>query len=119
VWEIQKSSFFESRFRHFQKKHPEEAKAVLNNLDTYFKTLCAGVNPVNIAGSFIHQEPEGLKAIDQKGGKGKMLQSRLYIFPDMVTKILHVISIGTKSDQSGDISECRDYIQPLKKKKEG
>jgi hypothetical protein len=119
VWVIQKSLFFEARFKRFQKKHHEEAKAVLNNLDTYLRALCAGANPVNIQAGFIHHEPEGIKALDQKGGKGNLTQSRLYIFPETGRKIVHVISIGTKTDQSGDISECRDYIQPLKKLKMG
>jgi len=119
VWVIQKSPFFEARFKRFQKKHPEEAKAVLNNLDSYFRALCAGANPVNIQVGFIHHEPEGIKALDQKGGKGNMMQSRLYAFPETETKILHVISIGTKSDQGSDISECRDYVRPLKEKKAG
>jgi hypothetical protein len=118
MWSLEKSSFFESRFKRFQKKHPDEAKAVLNNLDTYFKTLCEGVNPTNISAGFVHPEPDGIKALDQKGGKGKMMQTRLYIFPDEVTKTLHVISIGTKTDQKSGINECRDYIKPLKEKKE-
>ena len=113
-WEIQKSDFFKSRFDRFQKKHPEEAKAVLNNLDTYFKVLCDGVNPLNIKAGFIHDEPEGIKGIDQKGGRGKLMQTRLYVFPDTKTNTLHVISIGNKTDQGADIKECRDYIKPLK-----
>jgi len=115
MWSLQKSPFFEARFRKFQKKHPEEAIAVLNNLDTYFKALCTGANPINIKSGFIHHEPEGIKAIDQKGGKGKLMQSRLYVFPETEPGILHVISIGTKTDQGGDISECRDYVRPFKK----
>jgi hypothetical protein len=117
VWSIQKSQFFDSRFKRFQKKRPEESKAVLNNLDTYFKALCAGANPVNVQAGFIHHESDGIKAIDQKGGKGSMTQARLYVFPESEAKILHVISIGTKTDQGGDISECREYIKPLKNKK--
>lgn len=119
MWVIQKSLFFKARFKRFQKKHPEEARAVLNNLETYLTTLNIGVNPINIKAGFIHDEPDGIKALDQKGGKGKMMQSRLYIFPETELKILHVISIGTKSDQGGDISECRSYIRPLKEKKVG
>jgi hypothetical protein len=86
VWVIQKSPYFEARFKRFQKKHSEEAKAVLNNLDTYFNTLNMGVNPINIKGGFIHDEPDGIKGLDQKGGKGKMMQSRLYVFPETETK---------------------------------
>lgn len=114
-WSIQKSKFFDSRFKRFQKKHSEEALAVLNNLDSYFKTLCDGVNPLNIKAGFIHHEPIGIKALDQKGGKGNLMQSRLYVYPDVSTQILHVISIGTKVDQRGDINECKTYIDPLKK----
>jgi hypothetical protein len=114
AWKIENSSLFVSRFKKFQKKHPSEALAVLNNLDTYFKALSEGINPLQIKAGFIHHEPEGIKAIDQKGGKGNLMQTRLYIYPDTATEILHVISIGTKQDQGGDIAECRQYIRPLK-----
>ncbi|MGA3050352.1 MAG: hypothetical protein ABSE00_00305 [Chitinispirillaceae bacterium] len=115
-WVLQKSDFFDSRFERFKKKHREEATAVLDNLDTYFKALENGSNPININAGFIHHEPEGIKAIDQKGGKGKLMQTRLYIYPDSAAMILYVISIGTKVDQKGDIRECQDYIRPLKRK---
>lgn len=58
AWKMQNSEFFEARFKRFFKKHPNEAAAVLNNLDTYLKTLQKGTNPVNIAGSFIHPESD-------------------------------------------------------------
>jgi len=53
---------------------------------------------------------------EMKGGKGKLMQTRLYIYPDSAAMILYVISIGTKVDQKGDIRECQDYIRPLKRK---
>ena len=68
AWKIEKSGFFESRFKRFQKKHRDEALTVLNNLDSYFKALNEGANPLQIKAGFIHNEPEGIKAIDQKGG---------------------------------------------------
>ena len=114
-WTLETSDFYTSRFRRFQKKHPLEAEVVLDNLDYYFKALCDGTNPINLKAGFVHDEPDGIKAIDQKGGKGRLMQCRLYVFPDEKTKVLHVISIGTKIDQSGDIKECRSYIKPLKK----
>ncbi|OHB74470.1 MAG: hypothetical protein A2W17_02685 [Planctomycetes bacterium RBG_16_41_13] len=117
AWKLEPSPFFDSRFKRFQKKHANEAKAILNNLDTYVSTLNEGVHPINIKAGFIHHEPDGIKAIDQKGGKGKLMQSRLYIYPHTETKTLHVISIGNKTDQKGDINECRDYIKPLRKGK--
>lgn len=118
-WKIEFSVFFESRFERFKKKHPEETKAVLNNLDTYMATLNAGTNPMNVKAGFIHHEPDGIKAIDQRGGKGGLMQTRLYIYPDINTKIVHVISVGDKTDQNSDIQECRKYIRPLKQKERG
>lgn len=113
-WVIQKSDFFESRFRRFQKKHPNEALAVLNNLDTYLTVLKTGINPLNIKLGFLHNEPNGIKAIDQKGGKGKLKQTRLYVFSDATKKVLHLINIGDKTDQNTDIQECRKFIKTLK-----
>lgn len=114
-WKLELSEIFESRFKKFQKKHTIEAQSMLNNLDTYLSVLNEGVNPINIKAGFLHNEPDGIKAIDQKGGKGKLRQSRLYIYPDIRTKTVHVISVGDKSTQRRDINECRHYIKPLKK----
>lgn len=80
-------------------------------------TLNEGVNPINIKAGFIHHEPDGIKAIDQKGGKGKLKQCRLYIYPDTSTRLVHVISVGDKTDQKGDINECREYVKPLRMQK--
>ena len=71
AWKIQKSPFFESRFKRFQKNHPNETRAMLNNLDSYLTALNEGTNPVNLTAGFIHHEPDGIKGIDQKGSKGK------------------------------------------------
>ena len=111
---MEQSDFFGSRFHRFQKNHPNEATAVLDNLDTYFQTLRSLGNPLQVKAGFIHHESEGIKAIDQKGGPGKLMQTRLYIYPEAERQILHVITIGTKTDQKKDIKECRDYIKPLK-----
>ena len=118
-WKILKSSVLEARFKRFQKNHPNEAQAMLNNLDTYLTALNEGINPVNLTAGFIHHEPDGIKAIDQKGGKGKLKQSRLYIYPDVSTKTVYVISVGDKTNQKSDIKECRDYIKPLKENERG
>ncbi len=52
-WVLEESSFFASRFRRYQKKHPNETAAVMNNLDTYVRTLNAGVKPTLIQAGFI------------------------------------------------------------------
>ena len=111
---MEQSDFFKSRFHRFQKSHPNEALAVSDNLDTYFETLCSLGSPLQVKAGFIHHESNGIKAIDQKGGPGKLMQTRLYIYPEVERQILHVINIGTKIDQKKDVQKCRDYIKPLK-----
>jgi hypothetical protein len=118
VWKIENSGFFESRFKKFQKKNPSEAVAVMTNLETYLQSLNLSKSPLAVKIGFLHHEPEGMKAIDQKGGGKNLMQTRLYVFPDVDTSILHVMSIGTKQNQGGDIGECRDYVRSIKKSKE-
>ena len=91
-----------------------EALAALNNLHTYMSALNEGINPLQISGGFIHDEGRGIKALDQKGGKGKLHQTRLYVYPDEKTKKLHLITIGDKNGQSLDVQDCKVYIEPLK-----
>ena len=52
-WKILKSLVLEARFKRFQKNHPNEAQAMLNNLDTYLTALNEGINPVNLTAGFI------------------------------------------------------------------
>jgi hypothetical protein len=40
-------------------------------LDSYYKALKDAGHPFQVSGGFIHPEPDGIKAIDQKGGKQK------------------------------------------------
>ena len=115
AWQIEQSSFFNSRFQRFQKKHPSEAASVLTNLESYLTSLRLSRSPLTVKLGFLHSEPEGMKALDQGKIKGKPIQTRLYVYPDIETSTLHVISIGTKQDQSGDISECREYVRSIKK----
>jgi hypothetical protein len=114
AWQIEQSEMFKSRFRKFQKNRPNEAEAVFDNLDTYFRTLQSVGNPLQVKAGFIHDESDGIKAIDQRGGGKNLTQTRLYIYPEVERQILHIISIGTKTDQKSDVNECRDYIKPLK-----
>ena len=70
-WQLTKTDKFVRDYEHYQKKHPNELAAVMNNVDTYFRTLKMLGNPLQIKAGFIHHEPAGIKAIDQRGGKQK------------------------------------------------
>jgi hypothetical protein len=115
-WQLQQADDFESRFRRFEKKHPDETSAMLRNLDKYFKTLKDGTHPLQIKGGFIHDEPKGIKALDQSGSRiGNPTQTRLYVYPETDKYLLHVITVGTKTDQAGDIKTAADYVTCLRK----
>ncbi len=115
-WQIEFTDKYERKLRWYEKKQANELLAVLNNLDTYFESLkCAG-NPLQVNAGFIHPEPVGIKAIDQKGGnkKIKLKQTRLYIFPCTEEKVLYALTIGNKQSQKEDIKWCQDFVKRIK-----
>ena len=107
--------FFGGKLAKYQKKHPDETIAVLSNLDTYTTTLQGGVKPSLIRAGFIHREPQGVVAIDQRGTKGRPRQTRLYVFPDLTTSVLYLITIGDKNSQTRDLKDCRQFVNDLRK----
>jgi hypothetical protein len=114
-WALQYADDFKPRWNRFQKKHRSEAEAMAKNLDKYFKALSAGVHPMQIGGGFIHAEPKGIKALDQKGSATpKPTQTRLYIYPEIERGLLHIVTVGTKSDQRGDIKTVEAYVERLR-----
>lgn len=112
-WVIETTSKYEKTHKDCAKKHPDELKAVLNNLDTYFTSLKTLGHPLQIKAGFIHNESRGIKAIDQKGGdqKTKLKQTRLYVYPSYDDKILYLILIGDKNSQKRDIRYCLDFVR--------
>ncbi len=118
-WTIETTDVYERRHEQYEKKHPHELAAVTGNLDTYFKTLNEVNNPLQVRGGFIHDEPDGIKAIDQKGGgqKMKLQQTRLYVYPDTSNKTLYLLTIGDKGTQRDDINLCREYVRKEIRKK--
>ncbi len=115
VWVLEESSFFASKFRRYQKKHPNETIAVMNNLDTYVRTIESGVKPALIQAGFIHKEPLGVIAIDQKGAQSSLRQTRLYIYTFEVRNTIFLITIGDKNSQKRDIEDCRNFVKSLRK----
>lgn len=114
-WNIIDTDKYQRDLRWYKKKRPNELIAVLNNLDTYVAALNKGVKPMQIQGGFIHVEPEGIKALDQKGSsKVKLEQTRLYIYADEEKCELHLLGIGSKTGQREDIQVCREKVREIK-----
>ena len=113
MWRLEQTDKFNSKFKRYQKKHPNEVCAVLNNLDTYLNTLNVLDNPLLVGGGWIHPEPKGVIAIDQKGGEGKLRQTRLYLFADVDDKVVYLITIGDKNTQKTDIKDSGKFIKKV------
>jgi len=114
-WVVNATNKYEKDYKQYEKKRPNELKAVLDNLDTYFKTLNKQGHPFQVKAGFIHRESKGIIAIDQKGGKQKvkLTQTRLYIYPDCENNILHLLTIGDKTAQGGDINCCVKLLKQI------
>jgi hypothetical protein len=108
---------YERDLKRYAKNRPAELKAVLDNLDKYLQSLQAGVKPLQIKAGFIHPEPQGVIAIDQKGGGKNLAQTRLYVFPDVEAEVLYLIVLGDKNSQKSDIQASREFVNELIKQK--
>ncbi len=114
MWVLETTDEFVRRHKRFEKDSPRELKAVLDNLDTYFQSLIAGAQPLARAFGFLHTEPHGVLAIDQKGGGKSLAQTRLYVYPDQKKKVLHVITLGSKRLQRADVQYCREFVNSMR-----
>src|SRR5260370_37824696 len=88
------------RQKRYNKKHQDELIAVLDNLDTFKRGLDNGLKLEHVrAMGFIHVEPYGVLAIDQKGGGhgARLAQTRLYVYVDTTEHVIHVITLGDQS----------------------
>jgi hypothetical protein len=111
---IQTTPEYLARNKRYEKKHWRKLAAVLDNLDTFFKTLQNGVKPRQVKFGFIHPEPQGVLAIDQKGGGSNLAQTRLYVYPDEVHEVLYLLTLEDKQTQSIDVEFCKTCVNQLR-----
>lgn len=114
MWRLAQTALFQRRLKQWAKKHPDELQATLDNLDTYLELLNAGKHSQYIQIGFIHHEPSGVKAIDQKGGGPNLAQTRLYAYPEEANQTLQLITLGDKRSQKADLKDCASFIRELK-----
>ena len=94
------------------RKHTKEFKNAFNNLITYIKALEEGVSleQAKRVLTFVHNEKNGLLAIDQRPPKGGF-QLRLYIYPCESEHFVYITSIGDKQSQQSDIKTGHQFIE--------
>ncbi len=115
MWTPSKTNEYDRRSRKWskEKKYRREYLAVHDNLDTYINALNSGRPIQHAKFGFIHPEPMGVLAIDQKGAGPATTQLRLYVYPEEETEILHTITLGGKDTQHDDIQLCKQFVKEL------
>lgn len=119
VWKLKTTDDYKRRFKRFAKKHRRELQAALSNLDRFLGALNAGASSLQARRSFgfIHREPGGVVAIDQKGGGPHLAETRLYVYAVEIEHVLYLITLGDKTTQKDDLRVCREFVSELAKAK--
>lgn len=94
------------RLKQWHKRYPREAVACFNNLEKIMGMLNHGIALDVLHTGFFRSEGRGLYRIAQTSVR-HALETRLYVCPDIKTRIVHVLSIGDKSTQHQDIQRLR------------
>ncbi len=114
LWKITATAQFNRDIKKYTKSHPVETSHMLANSRKLLEALNNSIPVCDITAGFIHHEPKGIKAVDQKGPtKGKLKQTRMYIYPELDEKKSHFICIGDKQSQSKDIDYSKKYVDKL------
>ena len=114
MWQYLITPQFERSKKRYDKKRPAELAAVFRNLDRLREQLNGIPHCRAAQAGFLHHEPEGIWAIDQKGpSRTKLQETRLYVFPEEETKALHIITVGNKNSQAADLQCAVDCLHSL------
>lgn len=112
--QIEPTTGWERDRERYAKKRPNELAAVLRNLGRYMRLLAISKNSKAVQAGYLHPEPCGVLAVDQKGGGGNLQETRLYTYADDETKTVYLIAIGDKHAQHADIEYCKTFVTTLR-----
>lgn len=113
LWQLEYLPEFERTLKKYHKKHQDAITQMMNNLEKVHEALNLGCNPQSLTTKHIHRETRGILAVDQRGGKNKTRELRLYIWPCSSNSTIYLLKIGEKSRQSEDIKWCEDCIKRI------
>ena len=113
-WALDATHASKNQFAKFNKNHPDEYTSLFANLDKIQGLLRAGHKVGGFHVNFFRSEGDGVYRIGQTGVPGA-LESRLYVYPDNESQILHILEIGEKSGQQADIKSAKKKVQEIQK----
>jgi len=92
--------------------------AVLRNLERYLSQLKNAPNSQVVAAGFLHKEPMGIRAIDQKGRGRNLQETRLCTYADDAKQVVYLITMGNKDTQADDIALSKEFVNELRQTEE-
>jgi hypothetical protein len=113
MWELALTTTWEKDEKYYSKRHPKELAAIFRNVQRYRGLLKASPNSKAVQAGYLHHEPGGVVALDQKGGGANLQETRGYTYADDEKKILYLITIGNKSSQRSDIELSKNFVRDL------
>lgn len=94
----------------------------MENLDKHLISIEIAAHPKLVQFGFLHDEPKGIRAVDQSGGalasgkkRGTLNQTRLYSYAALESKVLLLLCLGSKTTQAKDIRYAESVVDALRK----
>lgn len=113
MWRIVQTEDFARQARWYGKKKGKEFAAVASNLNQFLEWLNSG-HPVRpFAFGFLHDEPAGVIAIDQRGASTKLAATRLYLYAYVERETVYLLTIGDKRSQNQDVQDCKRTAEAI------
>lgn len=112
-WKALPTARADRDLQRLPRRHPREHAALLRNLSRYLGLLDAAPHARLIRAGFLHPEPGGVLAIDERGGGPGLRAMRLYTFADARTRTLHLLLIGDKDSQHADLRTLPTLLREL------
>lgn len=115
-WALDATHANKNQFAKFNKNHPNEYTSLFANLSKIQGLFRSGHKVGGFHVNFFRSEGEGVYRIGQTGVPGA-LESRLYVYPDSESQLLHILEIGEKSGQQADIKNAKKKVLEIQKQK--
>jgi hypothetical protein len=112
-WVLLPHSAYLRDVRWYAKKRPAELTAILRNLERYMTLLARSASARSVQAGFLHPEPHGMIALDQRGGVGRLQETRLYCYAHAGSRTVHLLGIGDKSSQPADLARLSPVARTL------
>jgi hypothetical protein len=109
---LRRTGEFERCLKWYRKKKPKELESVLNNLDTLVKSMDGGKPLKPFAYGFLSSEPSDVVRIKESGNSG-LAATRLYVYHEVATDTLYLLTIGDKNTQGEDIELGKEFVKEI------